>query len=76
MLDIRLSSGLTVTASDARIIFRCCLWDMLGGGLVKDGWVWAESPCSASVFLPTYVPVRRATERDHAIWTLLQPKLL
>ena len=73
MIDITLSSGLTVTAQEARIIFRCCLWDLLDGELVMDGWVWSESQCTTGLYSPTYVPIRKATERDHAIWSLLMP---
>lgn len=73
MIDISLSSGLSVTAQEARIIFRCCLWYLLDGELVMDGWVWTESQSTTGLYSPTYVPVRKATERDHAIWRLLQP---
>lgn len=73
MIDITLSSGLTVTAQEARIIFRCCLWDLLDGELVMDGWVWTASQCVSGLNAPTYVPVRKASEREHAIWSLLLP---
>lgn len=73
MIEITLPSGLAVTAQEARIVFRCCLWELLGGELVMDGWVWAESQCVAGLYSPSYVPVRKATERDRAIWGLLQP---
>lgn len=76
MIAMKLSSGLSISAQEARIVFQCCLWEMLGGELVKDGWVWAESPCLAALYSPTYVPVRQATEQDQAIWTLLKPTLM
>ncbi|MDH5857246.1 hypothetical protein E8K88_13875 [Lampropedia aestuarii] len=71
MIDITLSSGLTVTAQEAQIIFRCCLWDLLDGELVMNGWVWAANQCADGLNTPTYVPVRKANERELAIWSLL-----